>query len=191
MVGLSAGEARERMRHIHTLCHAIAMLSIPVVSAIEGMGVGAGMGLALLGDVIVVGGETKLYFPFMKLGLVPDWGSMLTLPRRIGYPLAQKLLAESATIDGVEAGRIGLADLVVDDAIIMEAAVAKASEMARLPAEAFARLKSQMQPQRNTLSKALKFEESAQVALLQSDDFAEGYRAMREKRPANFAREQA
>jgi enoyl-CoA hydratase/carnithine racemase len=186
MVGLSEAEARGRMQHIHRLCRLLATLPLPVVTAIEGMGVGAGMGLALLGDVIVVGRGTKVYFPFLKLGLIPDWGSLLTLPRRIGLPAAQRLLAESATVEGPEAYRLSIADVLVDDAEVMTTAIAKALELSRLPLGAFARMKSLLQQHYGSLEQTLRAEEDAQAVLLRSHDFAEGYAAMREKRPANF-----
>ncbi|CAN0504606.1 unnamed protein product, partial [Phaeothamnion confervicola] len=64
MVGLSEAQARERMQHIHVLCRLIAGAGVPVVSAIEGIGAGAAVGLALMGDRIVVGEGTKILFPF-------------------------------------------------------------------------------------------------------------------------------
>jgi 2-(1,2-epoxy-1,2-dihydrophenyl)acetyl-CoA isomerase len=188
MVGLSEAQARERMRHIHRLCRALLGLRLPVVTAIEGMGVGAGVGLALLGDVIVVGPATKIYFPFLKLGLIPDWGSLLTLPRRIGAALAQQLLGESATIDGTQARDIGMADLLAGDEAVMATAVAKAAELARLPRDAYARMQQLLKPTMEEFDRAFKAEEDAQAVLLLGEDFREGYAAMREKRAADFIR---
>ena len=188
MVGLTQAQARERMRHIHRLCRAVMGLRIPVVTAIEGMGVGAGIGLALLGDVIVVGPGTKIYFPFLKLGLIPDWGSLLTLPRRVGWPQAQQLLAQSATIDGARACAIGLADELAADSAVMQAAIDKAVELAQLPQGAFADMKRLLKPAPAEFAQALQAEEDAQAELLQGADFVEGYAAMREKRKADFVR---
>ena len=188
MVGLNEAEARERMRHIHRLCKALLGLRIPVVTAIEGMGVGAGIGLALLGDVIVVGPSTRIYFPFLKLGLIPDWGSLLTLPRRIGWPLTQQLLAQSATIDGSRARDIGLADVLAPDDGVMQAALDKAIELSQLPQGAFADMKRLLMPSWTEFGVTLQAEEDAQARLLLGDDFIEGYAAMRDKRRADFVR---
>jgi 2-(1,2-epoxy-1,2-dihydrophenyl)acetyl-CoA isomerase len=188
MVGLTEAQARERMRHIHRLCRAVLGLCLPVVTAIEGMGVGAGVGLALLGDVIVVGPGTKIYFPFLKLGLIPDWGSLLTLPRRIGATAAQQLLAASATVDGTQARDLGMADLLMADDAVMSSAIEHAEELARLPREAYARMKQMLKPAPEEFDRAFKAEEDAQAALLLSEDFREGYAAMREKRAADFVR---
>ena len=74
MVGIDAAAARARMQHIGVLCKLVAGARVPVVSAMEGFSAGAVVGLALLGDHIVAGPGTKVLFPFLKLGLAPDWG---------------------------------------------------------------------------------------------------------------------
>ena len=144
MAGLSEAQARARMQHVHTLCRRIAGAGIPVVSAVEGIGAGAAVGLALLGDHIVVGEGTKLLFPFLKLGLTPDWGQMLTLPRRVGVPAARRILTAGAPVAGAQALAIGLADELVADADVMTAAVRKAVEWSKLPIGAFARMKARL-----------------------------------------------
>jgi len=187
MVGLDEVQARERMRHIHRLCRRLLGLPLPVVTAVEGMGVGAGVGLALLGDLIVAGPGTKFYFPFLKLGLVPDWASLLTLPRRIGHARAHGLLAHSAGITGTEAREIGLVDvLAADDGAVMASAVTEAVALAQLPREAYARMKRMLQPAAGEFDRVFQSEEDAQAALLQSPGFREGYAAMRDKRAADF-----
>ena len=187
MVGLDEAGARERMRHIHRLCRRLVALPLPVVTAVEGMGVGAGVGLALLGDLIVAGPGTKFYFPFFKLGLVPDWASLLTLPRRIGHARAQQLLARSGSLTGAQAQELGLVDvLAAEDGAVMAAAVAEAAALAQLPREAYARMKRMLQPTAEEFDRVLQSEEDAQAALLQGPAFREGYAAMRDKRAADF-----
>jgi enoyl-CoA hydratase/carnithine racemase len=171
MQGLNESQIRERMQHIHVLCRLVASARIPVVSAIEGFGAGAAIGLALLGDYIVVGEGTKILFPFLRLGLTPDWGQLLTLPRRVGLPMAR---------------RIGLADTQVTDASVMDAAINKAAEMAQLPLEAFARMKDRLNQVSASLVEELAREESDQVVCLLTDDFVEGFDAFKTKRVANF-----
>lgn len=186
MVGLSEAQARERMRHIHRLCQLIAEAGVPVVSAIEGIGAGAAVGLALMGDRIVVGEGTKILFPFLKLGLVPDWGQLLTLPRRVGLPAARRILTDGAPVSGAEAHRIGLADTLVADAQVMTTAIAQAAELARLPREAFARMKARLNHPSVTLAEELAREENDQAVCLLGDDFVEGHDAYVNKRAADF-----
>jgi 2-(1,2-epoxy-1,2-dihydrophenyl)acetyl-CoA isomerase len=186
MQGLNESQIRERMQHIHVLCRLVASARIPVVSAIEGFGAGAAIGLALLGDYIVVGEGTKILFPFLRLGLTPDWGQLLTLPRRVGLPMARRILTSGAAVTGPEALRIGLADTQVTDASVMDAAINKAAEMAQLPLEAFARMKDRLNQVSASLVEELAREESDQVVCLLTDDFVEGFDAFKTKRVANF-----
>ena len=186
MLGLTLGEARSRMQHIHVLCRLVAGAGIPVVSAIEGIGAGAAVGLALLGDYIVVGADSKILFPFMKLGLTPDWCTLVTLPRRVGLPVARRILTAGAPVTGPEALSIGLADEQVSDDQVMAAAVSKASGWAKLPIGAFARMKDRLHNISGSLSEELSREENDQAVCLLSDEFVEGHAAFIEKRAADF-----
>ncbi len=186
MVGLSEEQARARMRHIKGLCRLVAGARVPVVSAMEGFTAGAAVGLALLGDRIVVGRNARILFPFLKLGLAPDWGQLLTLPRRVGLPVARRLLSDGQPVMGEEALRIGLADVLTDDAEVMDTAVRIAGELAVLPTEAFGRMKQRLNHPSATLDEELAREETDQAVCLLSDDFLEGYDAFRAKRAADF-----
>jgi 2-(1,2-epoxy-1,2-dihydrophenyl)acetyl-CoA isomerase len=186
MVGLSESEARGRMQHIHALCRLVANADIPVVSAIEGIGAGAAIGLALLGDQIIVGKGTQILFPFLRLGLVPDWGQLLTLPRRVGLPHARQILVAGKPVQGGEAFLIGLADKVVADDEVMTTAISQATELAQLPSQAFARMKARLNNLSAFLTDELEREMSDQAVCLLSDDFVEGYDAFKNRRVADF-----
>lgn len=186
MLGLTEPQARARMQHIHILCRLVAAARIPVVSAIEGIGAGAAVGLALLGDEIVVGEGTKILFPFLKLGLVPDWGQLLTLPRRVGLPTARRVFTAGAAVTGAEALRIGLADTLVGDDDVMAAAVRRAVVLGQLPLDAFARMKDRLHQVSPSLAEELQREENDQAVCLLSPDFVEGYDAFRNKRTVDF-----
>lgn len=186
MTGLSEQGARDRLQHIHGLCRLVAGLGIPVVSAVEGIGAGAAIGLALLGDHIVVGESSKILFPFLKLGLVPDWGQLLTLPRRVGVATARRILSAGTVVTGAEAARIGLADELVPDAEVMAAALRQAGNWSRLPVGAFARMKDRLGNVSGSLAEELAREATDQVACLLGVEFVEGFAAFRDKRDADF-----
>lgn len=187
MGGLDEAAARERMQHIHRLCKLLGHFPIPVVSAVEGFCAGAAVGMSLLSDYIVVGQGSKIIFPFMGLGLVPDWGAMLLLPRRVGVAKARQLMTAGKTTSGEEAFRIGLADEYVGDADIMAAAIAQAETMALLPQAAFARFKQRLNHPSASLDEELQREEDDQTVLLLGPEFNEGYGAVMNKRKPDFA----
>jgi 2-(1,2-epoxy-1,2-dihydrophenyl)acetyl-CoA isomerase len=186
MVGLAEEDARARMRHIAALCRLVHGCILPVVTAMEGVSAGACVGLALLGDYIVVGENTRVLFPFMKLGLVPDWGLLHTLPRRVGLPAARRLLVSGDTLSGADAERVALADEFVADGEVMSTAVRRAAHYAALPRAAFARMKQRLAFPRTTLDEDLVGGEEDQATLLLGADFREGYAAFMEKRAADF-----
>jgi enoyl-CoA hydratase/carnithine racemase len=186
MVGISEEAARARMAHGAQLCRLIANTPFPVVSAAEGYCAGAVVGLALLGDHIVVGRDTRILFPFLKLGLTPDWGLLRSLPLRVGATTARWLFTREKPVTGEEAFRIGLADEDVGDGDAMAAAVARASALSRLSPSAFARMKQRLLCPALTLDEALAREEADQAEMLTGADFREGYAAFTEKREPNF-----
>lgn len=188
MIGLSEEEAQARLRHIHRLCRLVAEAPVAIVTAAEGWAAGASVGLAMLGDYIVVGHSTKILVPFFKLGLIPDWGMMRTLPQRVGIARARRIIFESQTIKGGEAVTIGLADFITDDDRVMELAVEKAAELARLPNGALGLVKQRWREPPRNFEEDLAREEADQVELLRGPDFKEGFAAFSEKRTADFLR---
>ncbi len=186
MEGLTETQARERMRHIHILCRKVADVQLPVVSAMEGVTAGAAVGLALLGDRIVMGRQARVLFPFLKLGLAPDWGLLMTLPRRVGLPVAQRMFCDGQPVGAEEALRTGLADVVCEDAEVMDTAVRLAGSLALLPAQAYARMKGRLTHPSPTLAEELARGEDDQAACLLTEDFQEGFDAFRNKRSADF-----
>jgi 2-(1,2-epoxy-1,2-dihydrophenyl)acetyl-CoA isomerase len=184
MVGLSEEQARERLRHIATICQLVVNSPKPVVSAVEGFGAGAAVGLALAGDYIVVGEGTKIMFPFLNLGLVPDWGMLRTLPARVGTAKARNLLTNTKPLSGQRAYDLGVADEFAED--IMAAAVKHAERMAAFPQGAFARLKQRLITPSKNWDEELQREEDDQQFLLRANDFKEGFDAFAEKRRPKF-----
>ena len=189
MRGLSLEQAQVRMAHIHGLCRLVAGARLPVVSAMEGIAAGAVVGLALLGDRIVGGPGTRVLFPFLRLGLTPDWGQLLTLPRRVGIGAARRLLASGEPLHGEEAHRIGLLDTLVADGEVMDAAVQQAGELARLPQDAFARMKRRLAEPAASLDEELAREAADQAECLLSADVEEGYAACAGRRAPDFVRD--
>lgn len=186
MVGISPDAARQRMQEGHRIINLLWRFPKPVVAAVERAAAGAGAALALAADRVVIGQQAALLFPFLRLGLVPDWGLMQLLKRRAGLVRASQICLDNATIKGQAAVADGLADLAVDDAEVMATAIAEAEFLAALPAAAFARLKAGLRGAGDADPLNLIQEAEAQVACLTGPEFAEGYAAFRDKRPPDF-----
>ncbi|MDO8864102.1 enoyl-CoA hydratase/isomerase family protein [Haliea sp. E1-2-M8] len=186
MAGLDEAGARARMQHIHRLCRLVADARVPVVSAVEGFCAGAAVGLALLGDHILVGKSTRILFPFMRLGLVPDWGTLRSLPARVGVATARRIMTNGQSIQAREALRIGLADSDAGEGNVMAAALRQAEAMAQLPGVAFYHLKQRLMHPSGTLEQEWQREEDDQAQLLLGPDFEEGFAAFNGKRDPHF-----
>lgn len=186
MSGLDAEQAASRMSHIHKLCRALAHSGFSIVSAVEGIAAGAAVGMALLGDHIVIGRGARVLFPFLRLGLTPDWAQLLTLPRRVGGATAWRLVTSSDPVTGEEALRIGLADQLVEDSEVMRVAVTEAARLAQLPLAALRRTRARLALPPASLDEELVREERDQTACLTGPEFDEGYRAFMSKRAPDF-----
>ncbi len=92
----------------------------PVVAGINGVAVGAGLGLAMAADVRIVARSARLMAGYTRIGGSPDAGLTITLPQTMGYEKAMRFMLENRTVLGEEAVALGMAGEVVDDAQIGE-----------------------------------------------------------------------
>lgn len=186
MHGMSEEESLSRMQNGHVLVSLLWSAQIPVVAAVEKYAIGAGAGLALLSDYVVAGEKTFLSFPFLQIGLVPDWGSTQMLIRRVGWGRARQLILDKAAPRGQELQELGIADCVVADSSVLETATQKATEFSRFPRLPFRLFKQRMMAYPESFEKALVAEAQDQTACFLSAEFDEGLSALMEKREADF-----
>eukprot|EP00471_Norrisiella_sphaerica_P002007 CAMPEP_0184483074 /NCGR_PEP_ID=MMETSP0113_2-20130426/4681_1 /TAXON_ID=91329 /ORGANISM="Norrisiella sphaerica, Strain BC52" /LENGTH=236 /DNA_ID=CAMNT_0026863225 /DNA_START=294 /DNA_END=1004 /DNA_ORIENTATION=- len=112
----------------------IRNLKVPVVSAINGPAIGAGLCLAMATDIRVTHDECQLQFPFSKLGLHPGMGATFYLPSIAGYEVASRLLLTGEMITGAKAKEWGMVTESVGDATqVLEKAMELASLVAKNP----------------------------------------------------------
>ena len=188
MEGLTPQAGRARMINNHEMVRLLAEAVKPIIAAVEGYAVGAGAGLALLADTVVLAEGGAIGFPFFRVGLIPDYGLLFTLPRRVGVARARQLLLYARMVKGEAALAEGLADELVDDGDAETRAVALAEELAAMPPHAFAVAKRQLGLFPASLDAALEMEAMAQSACFVTSEFAEGRAAFQEKRPPDFRR---
>ena len=178
---LAAG--RERFRTTHRLVRLVAHCGKPVIAAVEGWCVGAGLSLACLCDTVVAAEDARFMAGFGKLGLVADLGLLHTLPLRVGQGRARQVLLYGEAVGTREAERMGLVDRLVQPGRALDAALALARtlhEAAPLPIALTKQFLAQ------GLDAALDWEREAQSALFQTADHAEGKAAFLAKRPPRF-----
>lgn len=114
----------------------IAKFPKPVVAAVAGLAIGIGTTVLLHCDLVYSTADCRFQLPFTQLGLCPEAGSSLLLPLIIGHQRASSMLLLSEAIDGNEAYRLGLVNLVVDKDKLLEFALTQAKRLAALPADA-------------------------------------------------------
>ena len=174
MVGMVREAARDRMADGHRIVALLWTFPKPVIAAVERAAAGAGAGIALLADRVVMGQAANLLFPFLRLGLVPDWGLIQTVCLRAGQARASQIFLD------------GKPDLAIEDDAVMPRAIEESERLAALPQQAFARLKILLRQNSGTDPLNLAKEAEAQVACLTGPEFVEGYAAFKEKRSPDF-----
>ncbi|MCZ8108276.1 MAG: enoyl-CoA hydratase-related protein [Burkholderiales bacterium] len=178
-------EGRRRILSAHRLARLLLAFEKPMIAEVRGHAVGAGAGLVLLCDTVVMGEGANIGFPFPKVGLAPDFAVAFTLPRRIGVARARQALLYARSFGAAEALAIGLADDVVPDDAVPAKAMERAEELAALPSLALQLTKRMIERAGDPLA-VLDAEAQSQPLCFASDDFREGLAAFREKRPPAF-----
>ncbi len=178
---LAAG--RERFRLTHRLVRMMIKGSKPIVAAVEGWCVGAGLSLALCCDTVVAAADARFAAGFGKVGLVADLGLLHTLPARVGQGRARQVFLYGETMDAGSAERMGMIDHVVPPGTALDAATARArlfEGAAPLPVALTKQYLAQ------GLDAALDWERDTQAALFCTADHVEGRTAFLEKRAPRF-----
>jgi enoyl-CoA hydratase len=165
----------------------IELLSKPVIAAVNGFALGGGCELALACHVRVASTLAKFGLPEVKLGLIPGYGGTQRLPRLIGRGAALQMILTGETIDGAEAARLGLANVVVEPDALLAAARALAATMLKNAPIAIARAIEAVDVGLDaTLEDGLRLEARLFGSLESTADMREGTGAFLEKRPPRF-----
>lgn len=159
----------------------------PIVSAVNGVAAGAGLNLALAGDIIIAARSANFTQAFVRIGLLPDAGGTFFLPRMVGSVRASAMAMLGETMGAEEALAVGLVWKLFDDDVFAKEAIAIAQTLAAKPAQSLAAMKEAFNASaHNSLDQQLDLERDLQRKLGYTRDFAEGVRAFIEKRPAMF-----
>lgn len=144
-LGAIRGELAEALDAMATVFHgAVALLAdlpVPVIGAVQGHAVGAGFGLALVCDQLLIGDGARFSTGYARLGLSADAGVSYFLTHALGMRQARSLLMVPRTIGAAEMLALGLADATIADAELQEEALRRAHALAAGPTDAFAVIK--------------------------------------------------
>jgi 2-(1,2-epoxy-1,2-dihydrophenyl)acetyl-CoA isomerase len=172
----------------HPIMASIRELPKPVVAAVNGPAVGIGCSLALCSDLIVAAESAYFLLAFVNIGLVPDGGSSLWLPTRIGMTRAMELCLLGERLPAAKALEWGLINRVVADADLRAEAGALAARLAAGPTRSYAGTKRQLNNWLYAnMGEQLELEAQIQREMAASEDSLEGAMAFVEKRPPRFA----
>jgi 2-(1,2-epoxy-1,2-dihydrophenyl)acetyl-CoA isomerase len=171
----------------HPLILGVREMPKPVVAAVHGAAAGIGLSLALACDLVMAAESAYFLLAFVNIGLVPDGGSSLLVPSRVGFARAAEMAMLGERIEARLAQEWGLINQVWPDEELPTRASELVTRLADGPTRSYAGIKRQLNNwlyQR--MGEQLEFEAKIQQELGASGDYAEGVRAFTEKRPPRF-----
>jgi 2-(1,2-epoxy-1,2-dihydrophenyl)acetyl-CoA isomerase len=171
----------------HPLITGIRRMPKPVVAAVNGPAAGIGLSLALACDLVVAAESAFFQLAFVNIGLVPDGGSSLLVPSRVGFARAAELALLGERLGARQALDWGLINRVWPDEEFGAESAKLLDRLASGATQSYAGTKRQLNRWLyEQMDAQLEFEAQIQREMSGSADFAEGVRAFAEKRPARF-----
>jgi 2-(1,2-epoxy-1,2-dihydrophenyl)acetyl-CoA isomerase len=173
--------------HYHPVITGLRQMPKPVVAAVNGAAAGIGLSLALACDLVLAAESAYFLLAFVNIGLVPDGGSSLLVPSRIGFARAAELAMLGERLGAARALEWGLINQVWPDAELAGRSEALCSRLANGPTGSYAGTKRQLNRWLyEQMPGQLEFEAQIQQERAASGDFAEGVAAFAEKRSPRF-----
>ena len=178
---------RELADTLHDALRELAAVEVPVVVVVQGWATGAGMSLALAGDIVLLAEGARFKTAYNALGLTADGGMTWQLPRRVPWTVAMDLLLTDRVLDAAEAGLLGLAARVLpDDELDGEAHALAVGIAGRSRGAAVAVKRLLAQSPTTPHADQLDAETDAIAAAADTPDGREGVAAFLEKRTPRF-----
>ena len=177
----------EKFRWVHERFQVLAALPQPVLMAIHGYCLGAGLEIAMMGDIRIAADDATFALPEPKVGVSIDAGGDLRLASEIGAGFTKLLAFTGRRIDAATALRLGIVQEVVpkdDLAAHVRSLAEEIAANAPLAVQAIKRTVNFRAQQ--GMAEAMRFEAASASPLFVSDDMAEGYEAMAAKKPPSF-----
>ena len=183
----SARTYRSLTQHYSPAMQALAMLNIPVITAVNGPAAGIGASLALAADFVLAGRSAYFLEAFVNIGLVPDGGATWMLARLVGKARATEMMMLGERIPADQAASWGLIYKAVDDAELMAQALALAERLARGPTRSLGLMRQGLaRALSQSYEETLAMEAAHQMLAVSSADAQEGSQAFLERRKPVF-----
>ena len=191
MAELDRAGARAFAERGHRMADLMEELRVPIIAAVNGFALGAGLELALACDFIYAARTAKLGMPEVGLGVIPGFGGTQRLALRVGVARARELIYTGAIIDADEALRIGLCNAIAEPDALMPKVREVAARIAGHAPLAVQAAKQTVTPGTlrgpdEPLAAALAVERDQFAGLFATEDQKEGMRAFVEKRPPGW-----
>ena len=171
----------------HVNVNLIRSLGKPVIAAVNGVCAGAGLSLACACDIRIARDDAFFVPGFVGIGLIPDSGGTFFIQRLLGTPRAFEWMTSNRKLSAEQAVDWGLVSTVVADDDLQAHTAELAANYAAAPTKAIAMTKRLFeQAQLGTLEDQLELEAQLQTAATETEDFAEGVTAFRDKRAPQF-----
>lgn len=180
-------DATDEMRSFYQRFLAVRDVPVPVVAAVNGHAIGAGLCVALACDLLLVADEAKVGLNFARLGLHPGMAGSWLLPRRVSEQQAAEWLYTGRIVSGAEAAAAGMALRSMPSSDVLPAALDLAREIATSGPLVVRQLKQSLaHAPTATLTEQLDREAAAQAVNYGTEDLREGLAAGRERRAPRF-----
>jgi len=175
-------EARMRMDMPTRLFKLIVSGPKPFICAVEGSALGCGVSFIAASDYALAASNARFGCAFIRVGLMPDFGGIWSIARRVGHRKAMELCAFAETFGAEQALDMQLINRVCEPGQALAAALEAAARFAKNPPVAMALLKSALNTGNDTVDQAITTEINYQSVLQGSEDFAKAVQAFMEKR---------
>jgi 2-(1,2-epoxy-1,2-dihydrophenyl)acetyl-CoA isomerase len=181
---------KELTAYLHMAIARLARMGKPLVTAVNGAAAGAGLSLAILGDIVLAAETAHFTVAYSAVGLSPDGGSTWLLPRLIGLRRAQEMIMTNRRISSADAATLGLITRPVADGLLMDEASTIANQLADGPTFALGKTRNLLlQSFHSSFETQMEAEARAIAESGRSPAGQEGIRAFLAKRKPEFGKQ--
>lgn len=184
---VTAEARRARMHRHHRNIRPLFALDRPVIAAVDGVAYGAGFSIALLADMVLATPRARFCMAFARIGLIPDFGALYTLPRIVGMARAKEIMLSAREIGATEARDLGIVLEVVEPDALMARARALAAALTHASPLAVSLTKNALNSSLGSdLQTMLDIEAAGQGMAGTSEYAKESFRRFAAREPARF-----